>query len=450
MVKTFNFDYTFALGVDEVNEILKANMAPLDMEVQYSHKDPDSGAVTSFAGRLSPWTLVSGGGDKLVNFVVPFQAGYISVEGGPPSLDGSWDLTDVSVEVQLNLGWLGPGDSLQGEGSGDATRLVLGLTNTTDKAQAGYVAAIQVFDPDSNLNDLSSALLKEFMGEILVNSRDTLQFVFADINPTPPDVSSWLKPTSWDYYYVAAGDNSAFAFLCMLDGDQLPSQPSFDSSVLSSESNAFLLISQQKFFQHVVLPSMQATFPGAAFDVGCNAEGVACEVSNTKDFTVDKVATSTFTVGVSDQGDGLQTDSAGGGPLKFLFGLAKLPNASYWWKLQTINKLVFQDQSISFAEDADAKPQTGHTIHWYDWVLLAVTGITNVAGLVSAIINLVDGFSSELNTVGMGAINSEIQSAVGKTSVNLAELVQWSKAGQSFTATDAGLSGAFFIWGNLA
>ena len=87
---------------------------------------------------------------------------------------------------------------------------------------------------------------------------------------------------------------------------------------------------------------------------------------------------------------------------------------------------------------------------WYDWPLLVVLGITNVVGLVSTIYDLVNGFSDQVNQVGMDTINTAVQQSTGNTVVSLTQLLQWQHDSQRFAATASGLDGAFYVRGNLS
>jgi len=142
--------------------------------------------------------------------------------------------------------------------------------------------------------------------------------------------------------------------------------------------------------------------------------------------------------------------SSGGGPLKFLFGLANLPDASYSWSVSTVNPCSYDGKAITFATDQHPVINQDHTIYWYDWVLLVVLGITNVAGLVSDIYDIVGNFADQAQNVGMSSINSGLQAATGGAVMNLAQVIDWTKDGQTLSPSAAGMNEAVFVAGNLA
>jgi Clostridium P-47 protein len=446
-MNTYGFDYSFALSADKVNEILSDNLSGVDMEIPYTTQDPDSGSTITLNCKLAPWQIVRGGQNTLLNFNVPIAEGFLSLEGG--AITGSYDLTGVSVEMQVSLGWMGAGDEQQATGSGDVTKLVFLPNDTKDKNNPGYVAAIQVFDPNRNLDTVSKGILQAYMADALISNRDKLQYIFANVNPTPANVGSWLNPKKWLYYYSETPNGpNALCFLCMLSDAAFPAQPAFDASALSSATNSVLLISQPAFFRNVVVPGVKSSMPGGAFSLNCPND--QCAVTNDGDFNVGTVTLTSFTLTVSDDGNGLKTNSGGGGPLKFLFGLADLPGASYSWGDKTNNPLQFSNGMISFKSDPNPILTQDHTIPWLDWVLLVVLGILNVVGLVSMIYDLVNKFDDVVNKVGMGTINDDMQKSVGGTVVNLATLIDWRKDGETFAPTGAGLAGALYVRGNLS
>lgn len=445
---TNGYDYAFALSRDEVNAILAQNLQSKTVEVKYNTTDPDSQSTITMDFTLSPWEIVSGGSGTLLNVSLPVKEGYLEMEGGAlPS--GSFDLTGVSVIIQIELGWLGTGDQQQASGSGNTDHLIFS-PSTTQKGNPGYVSEVNILDPDGQLNTIAKGILSTTVVDALIADKKTVQYIFADINPTPGDVGTWLKPAKWQYYYVDSKTGpSALCFLCQLSDKAFPPQPTFDANNLDSANNSLLLISQEVFFRNVVLPGIQSSFPGAGFSVSVNPEE-AVTISNTGGFTVGKVQASHFSVTTSNQGDGLTVNASGGGSLKFLFGLAKLPGASYSWSVQATNPLQFSSPNLTFQEDKNPTVHHDQTIHWYDWVLLAVIGITDIAGVVSFILDEVNDFYDDSASMGVGNINTTLQNSIDGSVVNLKNLISWNKPGESFSPAASGLQVSLYVRGNLS
>lgn len=444
-LKTYGFDYAFALSVDQVNQTLKKNLSGISMTVYYETVDADTGSTIVLDASLAPWQIVRGGQNTLLNFSVPFADGSLVLKGG--ALPGNYNLQGVSVAMQISLAWMGAGDQQEATGSGDVTKLAFNPSNTTNPANPGYVASLTVSDPNHHLDTVATGLIKTYMAAALVANKQKLQYIFANVNPTPANLQSWLRPVKWLYFYLETPSLSFLSFLCMLTDAPFP-QPAFDSSALDGSSNSVLLISAEAFFANVVLPGVKAAFPHGSFTLSCQND--YCTIGNKESFDVGRVQATSFHLTPSDDGNGLKTVAKGGGPLKFLFGLANLPNASYSWEVDTVNPLRYSDGQVSFADDPKPTKKQDHSMPWYDWPLVVVLGITNVAGLVSLILDLVNNFYDQVDKVGMSTINSNVSKSTGGSVVNLSTLIKWNKDGQTFHATTAGLSGALYVRGNLS
>lgn len=447
IVKTYGYDYVFALRASTVNAILASNLARTDQSISYSAPDPDSGSTVTLHARLAPWQ-VAGGQNTLINVNMPISEGQLSVEGG--AITGTYDLGGVIPEMQVTLGWVGKGDQQAARGSGDQTHLTFDPGPGQDKDNPGYVATLQIHDPEKKLDDLATGILTELMASALFVNHDKVAYVFANVDPAPAQLASWLAPGEWQYYISQAGDGDCvFCFLCMMgQGAAFPGQPAFDASGLQPGAGSVVLISQPVFFANVVLPAVRRSLSGGTFQLSTDANGFST-ITNSGGFNVGTVSASSYRLTASPGGDGLATASSGGGPLKFLFGLANLPDASYSWSVSTVNPVRFDGQNISFASDPNPVTHHDFTMYWYDWALLVVLGITSAAGLASTIGDLVNNFADQVQNVGMPAITDGLQAATSGAVVNLSEAIDWTKDGQSLATTAAGMSESVFVAGNL-
>jgi len=445
-MRTYGFDYAFALSIDAVNAIMARNLAVVQMTIAYDTVDEDSGSKLHLTAQLAPWQIVPGGQNSLLNLNIPIVKGSLTLEG---AIQKTYDLAGVTPEMQITLGWIGTGSRQDATGQGDATHLTFDPNDSTDKHNPGYVATVQIHDPQKRLDTIGLGILNEVMAGALYSNKEKIKYIFANVEPKPNGVHSWLTPAQWRYFYAGSTNFNALCFLCMLAGSgSLPAMPAFDSTAIRANSNVTLLVAQPKFFTNIVLPAVQRAFPGGRFALSTTVEEV-CTIGNNGTFNVGALTASSFALSPSDSGNGLKMRASGGGPLKFLFGLADLPNASYSWSLATINPLRFNGHLITF--DADRSPVMTHdqTIPWYDWVLLVVVGIIDLPGLIAAIVGAITGFYDVAERDGIATINNNLQAATGRTVANLARLVAWEVDGKSLTPADAGLSGALYVHGTL-
>lgn len=449
-MRTYGYDYSFAVSVDEINKILVENLGNVDVELKYTGTDSQSGAKITLDAKMSPWQIIKGGQNSLLRFSMPISDGYLSIEG---AISNSYDLTNVTVLIEVTLGWLGSSDIQETKGSGGITKLIFSPTQATDPDNPGYVTVVNILDPDKHLDTVGMGLLSSYTKNILFENKDKINYIFADVFPKPSNVSSWLTPYKWIYYYSTGKSYDALCFLCLLSDKTWPTSPAFDSTSLTSGSNSTILISQETFFDHVVLPSITSTFSGGSFSISV-ATDESCTIKNVHNFDVKTskgdITASSFKLTTSDDGNGLKTLTSGGGSLKFFFGLGKLPGASYSWSCQDTNPLQYKNDQITFLKDSTPITHHDQTIHWYDWVLLVAVGITSLPGLISVIVDSVNDFSDEVNNVGIGNINKNLGDAVSGSVVNLSNLIDWStKDGQKFKSNEAGLNGALYVYGDL-
>ncbi|MBI9050759.1 MAG: TULIP family P47-like protein [Anaerolineaceae bacterium] len=449
-MRTYGYDYSFALSVDEVNKILFANLSSIDLELKYSGQDKQSGSTINMDAKCSPWQIIPGSQNTLLRFSVPISDGYLSIEG---PISNSYDLTNVTVLIEVTLGWLGSSDIQETQGSGDITKLIFSPTQVGKPDNPGYVAVVNILDPDKQLDTVGLGLLRTYTSNILFENKDKINFIFANVFPKPKNLGSWLIPKKWIYYYSTGKAYDALCFLCMLSDDSFPADPKFDSGALIQNNNSTILISQKAFFNNVILPSIESTFSSGKFSISTNIEE-DCTIHNNGDFTVStskgKITASSFNLTASNSGNGITSTTSGGGPLKFFFGVAKLPGASYTWSCKDTNPLKYANELIKF--NVDSAPITHHDQHikWYDWVILIALGITSLPGLISLIVDSINDFSDQVNNVGIGNINSSLDAAVVGSMVNLANLIDWSSNGKTFSVANSGLDGALFVYGDLS
>ncbi len=447
-MKTYGFDYAFAISWARVNEALARNQAGKQIDLGFRGTDPDSGTAITIQLTPKPWFITGGGGNSLLNLQIDIASGYLELEG--PVVNGSWDLTGLSLIVQVSLTWVGDPTPATGvAATGGNTRLAFQPSQASDKTAPGYVSLVSVLDPQHTLSGLASQLLGDYAVQALISNRDKLSYILADVMPTGASPTSWLKPAKWTYFNIAtAGGPNALCFLCQITNKDFPAGgPSFDSTALDGSHDAVILISQEVFFDQVVLPGVKSSFPSGTFQSTCTDE--ICTITNAGDFTVGKVDASSYSLKVDSSGTGLAITSSGGGPLKFFFGIGSLPDASYSWSTSSNNPLAFSNGVISFTPDPQPDIQHDQTMHWYDWVLIVFTGITNIAGLASAIYDAVKNYGDDSENMGVGNINGDLSGAVGGNFLNLGALIDWNLAGKALQLSGAALQGPLCVRGNF-
>jgi len=252
-------------------------------------------------------------------------------------------------------------------------------------------------------------------------------------------------------YYVESNGKGYLCFLCMISDHPLPNSLGFDPSIfsLSPNANTFFSISREMFLSNIILPALQQTFNDGGFYVRTLCEN--CQLINANNVSIDKLTATMVSCAIDSNGLGLRVTASGGGPLKFLFGLADLPGAYFSWQVGSLYLLQFDatKQTVTFLPDPNPCKHVDHYVPAADWVLLFVIDIVNIAGIASFIYDATVGFINQINNINVDGVNTAIEQAFGGNPINLANLVDWNRSGWTLTIENAGLDGDFYLVGNL-
>ena len=436
---TNGYDYIFALSWDAVNDILTTNLKDKDIKINVVQQDGDLGLTISLDLKLAPFQIVAGGGNSLVHLSLPIGEGRMEIDDGKAPV--LLDLAGVSIIVETSLVWLGSGDA-------NSNQLVF-LPSSTSAADPGGVAFVALNDPHNVLTPTATAFLTQNIVGFLIDCKDELQYIFASINPTPANVASWLRPVKWQYFNVYSETGPcALAFLCQLSDKPFPPQPTFDAANLSPDHNTLLLISQKVFFDNVVLPSAQATFPAGSFATTVNNAEQAT-VKNNGTFSMDSTQVYSYTATTLNNDSGLQVSVSGGGPLASLFDF-DLPDSSYSWSVTSHNPLELSNGSLILSKDPNPVTTHDQSISAGAWIILGLeAGISDLGSLALVEVDFVNNLYAALGGLGMDSINTVLDSSLGSSTVNLTNLVDWNTTTRTFTPVAAGLVTALYIRGDF-
>ena len=114
--------------------------------------------------------------------------------------------------VQISMGWMGSDDEQQAEGSCSNTQLAFNPTQNTINNNPGHVAPINVLDPEKQLDTIATELLRTYIPAALIANKEKLKYVFANVNPKPANLCSWLQSVKWQYFSTQTGSISALCF----------------------------------------------------------------------------------------------------------------------------------------------------------------------------------------------------------------------------------------------
>ena len=212
-------------------------------------------------------------------------------------------------------------------------------------------------------------------------------------------------------------------FLCMISDNPLPNSLGFDPSIFSPSPNAntFFSISREMFLSNIILPALQQTFSNGSFYVKNLCEN--WQLINANNVSIDKLTATMVSCAIDSNGLGLRVTASGGGPLKFLFGLADLPGAYFSWQVGSLYLLQFDatKQTVTFLPDPNPCKHVDHYVPAADWVLLFIIDIVNIAGIASFIYDATEGFINQINNINVDGVNTAIEQTFGGNPINPGE-----------------------------
>lgn len=442
---TYGYDLVYACALDEINSQLVSSFSNEKMSSSFTYFIPasESDPSINISGKFGAWQLVLGGQNRLIRFMIPIVSGSLGVGSK------SYDLTDSQVEMEFQLGWLGSGTSVNAQGSGDNTQLQFNIKlkgNKPGDSTDGAVTTVKVF-PNKGMDFLAQGIMHDIMPDLFLAQRNLFNHIFASIVPIPQGMSDWITPKKWNYFYSEANGKGQLCVLSMVTERDLPSIPAFDSSVFADGSTASLILSQELFMQHLLLPGLQSSVNRS---LHLTSDSSGWKIVNNGGFPIlgSKGSVSNYTSRIV--GNTLRTDANGGGPLKFLFNM-DLKNAHYDWSIQ-LNNVGQYDASIDtfhFNTDPNPTKHCDSTVPWYDWALLALVEIDSITSLnLYLFLQITDVLINTVSdAMAKGVANAMTRSLQGKVS-NLHLGLNWGES-STFRPSDGGLSGAFYLRGNV-
>ncbi|MBK8035807.1 MAG: TULIP family P47-like protein [Verrucomicrobiaceae bacterium] len=251
---THGWDTVFVVDIDFINRALEKSTSELLTTFNFSEQGYE------VRGAFGAWSIVPGGGGKLLWLQLPVKSGSIS--GG---FGAAVDITGATVVVQVSLALLpapggAPGQMLQFDfqSVGDDALPATG---------AGVVSPVEVSDPTGRLTPLLKKQIGLAVAQCLVSRAANISFIFATLNPLAADAVPWLKPASSDYCYgvLSGQDKPVLAILSVNDArDTSALERKVDPSILAAGCDAGLAISAAMFLQNVLAPALGRSFGVAA------------------------------------------------------------------------------------------------------------------------------------------------------------------------------------------
>jgi len=227
----------------------------VNQAIQEEGTSPESFDITasdgsaSASGSFGTWQLTTGGAGQDIVLAVPIDSGTLTLDSD------SRTLTPATASVMVRAEYV-PGP--------DGRRALKVATSGTDVAD---VLNLEPAQSDFLVNAALASLLKQWLNENLGEFSQVFATVDMNVQFENEGIA-WLKPSVTSYAVAEpqhpTPENSVFAVLCLIDGEEAPSDLAAQVSPYAIPENArgSFLIAPEKFLQHMMLAAVPLMFEG--------------------------------------------------------------------------------------------------------------------------------------------------------------------------------------------
>ncbi|MBI6217916.1 TULIP family P47-like protein [Proteus sp. DFP240708] len=298
-MNNYRWDVIYACSGNYINKQLSNNKNQLIQSFEYEDSE------IKITGIFDSWKIVSGGSGNLLQFETPIKTGVLFIK----QFNETITLNNVIplIEMQLKL--------IKGSDQTVLYKLVFNcLIEGKNKGDMTF-GAVTVINPDVSGNlgkylrshpqeaSLGAALLTIGLSRVFIQNAEQLNFVFANILPSPTgENANWLTPKKLTYAYQqpVSGALGGIAILGMLENVSITNLPrSFDTNLLFNKDFGFIL-SARAFLLNVVIPSLPLSFQGNSTFYDFRLENNVINLNNNFNLNAVKVDLIYYTPTVTD------------------------------------------------------------------------------------------------------------------------------------------------------
>ncbi|MBO2011380.1 TULIP family P47-like protein [Hymenobacter negativus] len=423
-MNTYGWDSVFALSVPAANKQLAANMSKLLETFNFNYTG--GLAPTQIQGTFSPWQIVPGGSNSIIQLKLPIQSGTMNVSGL-----GTYQLDGVAVEVQIPLAILPSTVTPQTQ------ELAFDFSGTATNDSSGIVY-IRTDDPNQRVPTSYDTLLGDALIQCLLANKAAITYIFATIDLTP-SANSWLTPVESVFsYQVPVGSSTQYLSILSMTTAQDVSKLSrnVDPSLLNPADDWSMAISSSQFLRGVILPTLPGVFGHGTtastfhYDSGQNA------ILNTQSFDTDEVKSGLIeynpkitSLNMTVSGNALHSVTSGNCDLGV--------GISMTFTVTSNNAMVFNASQQTFTFNDDPNPTETHDDNIPTWEEVLFLGLVDV--ITMAVVHFVaDDIADQLNTM------TGTRSFAGMSP----DVVKWTGMNH-LTVKAGGLSDSFYMQGTM-
>lgn len=345
-------------------------------------------------GDFSCWSIVDGGGGRILRMKLPIAKGTLALRDGTEI-----SLAGISAVIEVTLSLIPQ--------QADLSLLQTEYKNLAKSRQemtedkTGWILPVTLIDPEKRTGIYGTVVLDAICRYLLSNPQQFV-LIFAEINFAKSGSPEWARPKRCAYSYL---DSGYLAVLSVCTNREISDLPlDVDVSGIPIGSSSFYAMSSELMLKHLILPGLLPLYQNASEDSYLVSER---EIFNQHQLRMHEIKSGaiyyTPVVYAYDNiaritGDRIEVTYIG--ECDMYAGITMYWNGSVNMKvaLGSGSNIIFCRDGGSFSDDED--------IPWYLAWLLPIVGL--IVQIVVAVISddLIDSIESHSRDIRVGNINT--------------------------------------------
>jgi hypothetical protein len=239
---TKGWDTISIVKQERINSDLASMWDSLNPNFTYSSNDP--GAI-KIDGKFGCWSIINGGGGRILRIKVPIKSGNLSLGQTKISLEG----TSAIIEITLSL------IPTQNNSSVLVTEYKNLARNRSEMTPAknGWLLPVTFLDPSGQIGIYSNLVLDSIC-QFLLSNPSQIELIFAKINFAKSGSPNWAIPKRCAYSYLDSGYLTILSVCTDRDISQLPLD--VDVAGIPIGLSSFYVMSSELMLENLILPGL--------------------------------------------------------------------------------------------------------------------------------------------------------------------------------------------------
>ncbi|MDD1012582.1 TULIP family P47-like protein [Pseudomonas rubra] len=247
-MQTKGWDTLSIVKQDAVNASLSKSWPQLNPEFNQAVGDS-----YRCSGVFDCWSVVNGGGGRLLRLRMPIRSGELKV--GQTIIELA--ATVAIIEVTLSLL---PQSSTESVLKSSYLKVAQNPGQIPED-QGGWLLPITLQDPQGRLGPYASLVLDAICAYLIANPKQ-FEHIFAHINFAKPGAPAWALPKKCTYSYLDSGYLAVLGVCSDRDISELPRD--VDVTGLGLGASSYYILANQMLLENLILPGLVALYQDAS------------------------------------------------------------------------------------------------------------------------------------------------------------------------------------------